>query len=100
MPELVRVDTAGVQAMAARWDASVGELIATTAPSGLGFSYQASAVAVDVAHVDIATFTAALSTRVETRATHVSEADSRYVANEADSAGEMTAVADRVTGVR
>lgn len=98
MPELLRVDTAGVQAMAARWGASVGELIETTPPSGLGLSYQASAAAVDAAHADVATFTAALSTRVGTRATHVSEADSRYVANEAESADEMTAVADRMIG--
>ncbi|MDT5259289.1 MAG: hypothetical protein QOD10_4369 [Mycobacterium sp.] len=99
MPQLLRVDTSGVQAMAARWGASVSELNTVAAPSGLGLSYQASAAAVDAAHADIATFTAALSTRVGTRATHVPEADSRYVANEADSADEMTAVADRVIGV-
>jgi hypothetical protein len=70
----------------------VGELKAVAAPSGPGLSYQASAAAVDAAHADVATFTAPLSTRVRTRATHVSEADSRYVANEADTADEMTAV--------
>lgn len=92
MPKLLRVDTAGVQAMAARWGASVGELNSVAAPSGLGLSCQASAAAVDVAHADIAAFTAALSTRVGTRATRVTEADTRYIANEADSADAMTAV--------
>ena len=99
MPELLRVDTAGVQAMAGRWGASVGELNTLVAPSGLGLSYQASAAAVEAAHADIAAFTASLSTRVGARATHVCEADPRYVANEADSADEMTAVVDRVIGL-
>jgi hypothetical protein len=99
MPQLLRVDTAGVEAMAARWAASVGELNTTAAPSGLGLSSQASAGAVDAAHADIAAFRAALATRVRTRATHVTEADSRYLANEADSANEMAAVAHQVTGL-
>jgi hypothetical protein len=99
MPELLRVYTAGVQAMAARWGASVGELNKAVPPSGLSLSYQATAAAVVAAHADIAAFTAALSTRVGARANHVCEADSRYVANEADSAYEMTAVADRVIGL-
>jgi hypothetical protein len=68
MPELLRVDTAGVQAMAARWGASVGELNKAVPPSGLSLSYQASAAAVVAAHADIAAFTAALSTRVGARA--------------------------------
>jgi hypothetical protein len=63
MPELLGVDIAGVQAMAARGGASVGELN-TAAPSGLGLSYQASAAAVDAARADIAAFAAALATRV------------------------------------
>jgi hypothetical protein len=99
MPELLGVDIAGVEAMAARWGASVGELNTAAAPSGLGLSCQSSAAAVDAARADIAAFTAALATRVGTRATHVTEADFRYVANEADSAKELTAVADQVTGV-
>ena len=97
--QLLRVDTAGAQAMATRWGASVGELSETAAPSGRGLSCQASAAAVSGAHADIAAFTAALATRVGTRATRVAEADTRYVAHEADSANAMTAVADRVTGV-
>jgi hypothetical protein len=91
----LRVDSAGLQAMAGRWGASVGELNAT----GLGSSCQASAAAVDAAHADVTAFTAALATRVGTRATHVAEADTRYLAGEAESANALAAVAHPVTGV-
>ena len=80
----LRVDTAAVQATAARWRASVGEPNATAAPAGLGLSCQASAAAVSAAHADVTAFTAALAKRVGTRATRVVEADGRYIANEAD----------------
>ena len=99
MSQLVRVDTAGMRAMAARWGASVGELKETVAPAGLGLSCQPSAVAVNAGHADIAFFTAALANRVRTRAIHVAEAESRYLANEADSANELAAVAQWVIGV-
>jgi hypothetical protein len=99
MSQLLRVDTAALQAMATRWDDSVGGLNATAAPAGLGLSCQASAVAVNAAHADVTALTAALATRVGARATHVTEADSRYIANEADSANEMAAVARPVTNV-
>jgi hypothetical protein len=99
MRQLLRVDTAGVQAMATRWGASVGELSETVAAVGLGLSCQASAAAVNAAHDDIATFTAALATRVATRATHVAEADAGYLVNEAGSANEMAAVLHPVSTV-
>jgi len=99
MPQPLRVDTVGVRAMATRWGASVGELNTTTAPMGLGLSCQTSAAAVAAAHADVTAFTAALAARVGTRATHVAEADTRYTANEVDSANEMAAVARPVTGV-
>jgi hypothetical protein len=43
----LRVDTAGVHAMAARWGASVGDLNETAAPTGLGFSCQTSVASVN-----------------------------------------------------
>lgn len=97
--QLLRVDTAEVQAMAKRWAASAGELNATVAPAGLGLSCQASAAAVDAAHVDIAAFTASLAARVGTHSAHVGEADAGYLANEADAVDQMVAVAPRVIGV-
>jgi hypothetical protein len=96
--QLLRVDTAGVQAMTTRWAASVRELKATVAPSEMGLSCQTSAASVSAADADATAFTAALATRVGTRATHVTEADTLYVTDDADSANEMAAVAHRVTG--
>ena len=71
----LRVDTAGVHAMATRWGASVGDLNETVAPTGLGLSCQTSAAAVDAAHVDVAAFTAGLAARVGERASGVVQAD-------------------------
>jgi hypothetical protein len=93
------VSASPVQAMATRWGASAGELNATVAPAGLGLSCQPSATAVNAAHAQIAAFTAALAARVGVRATHVAEADTRYIANEADSANQLAAVAHPVIGV-
>jgi hypothetical protein len=90
--QTLRVDTAGVQAMAARWGASVGDLNETAAPTGLGLSCQASAAAVDAAHVDVAAFTSGLAARVGQRATGVVQADTSYLAQEAASTAAVAAV--------
>jgi hypothetical protein len=97
--QLLRVDTAAVQAMAGRWAASVGELTATAVPAGAGLWCQASAAAVTAAHADVTTFTGALAARVGGHAAHVDLADARYLASEGDAADAMAAVAPRVTGV-
>lgn len=97
--QLLRVDTAGVRAMATRWAASAGELDATVAPAGLGAAGQASAVAVDAAHADVTAFTVSLAARVGTLADHVRVADAGYLANEADAADQMAALAPPVLGV-
>jgi hypothetical protein len=99
MQEQLRVDTALLQAMATRWSASAGELNAIVTPAGLGLSCQTSAAAVNAAHGNITAFTGALAAQIGTRATHVTEADTRYIANEADSAHELAAVAHPVHGV-
>jgi hypothetical protein len=95
----LRVDTAGVHAMAARWDASLDGLTGTVAPAGLGLSCQLSAAAVSGAHVDVAAFTAGLAGRVSVRATGVAQANTRYLGQEAESATELAAVAPSVTSV-
>lgn len=92
MQQQLRVDTVGVQAMASSWGASAGELDETTALHGVGLSCQPSAAAVNAAQSDIRAFTAALATRVDARATHVTEANIRYIGNEAGSAKELAAV--------
>jgi hypothetical protein len=91
--EQIRVDTAGVQAMSGRWSVLVGDLSGILAPAVSGFSCQSSAAAVNAAHADIAALKASLVARVQTRAIDVAEADSRYVANEANSANQLAAVA-------
>ena len=96
---MLRVDTAGVQAMAVRWGASAGDLAKTAAPAGFGLSCQASAAAVNAAHVDVAAFTAGLAARVGVRATSVPQADSCYLSQEAASATELAAVAPRLISV-
>lgn len=95
----LRVNAAGLQAVAARWAASASELDASAAPVGLGLSCQASAVAVSAAHADVAAFTAALAGRIGIRASHVRQADAGYRANEAEAASAMAAVMPPLTGV-
>jgi hypothetical protein len=98
MQEL-RVDSAGLQAMATRWDSAVGELHATADSGGAGLACQASAAAVSAAHADVSAFTAALAERLGGHATHVAEADAHYLANEAESSNELAAVAPSVISI-
>jgi len=88
-----RVANAGVQAMAARWGASAGELAETVAPAESMLSCQVSAAAVNAAQVDVAAFTAGLAARVGVRATDVADADAGYVAQEAASVTALASVA-------
>jgi len=88
----LRVDTAGVQAMASGWGASIGELQALTAPAAVGLSSQPSAIAVNAAHAEVTAFTESLAARLDNRATHATYAEGRYIANETQSANELTTV--------
>jgi hypothetical protein len=97
--QLVHVDTAGVQRMAARWEASASQLNEAVTPAGIGLSCQASAAAVAAAHADVTAFTEALATRVGGHATHAGEANAGYLANEADAAHAMATLMPPVTGV-
>jgi hypothetical protein len=90
----LRVDTAALQAMAASWGTSAGELTETAAPVGLVSSSQPSAAAVHAAHADVAIFTAGLATRVDTRAQHVTDANIHYIAQDAHSVSELAALTD------
>jgi hypothetical protein len=99
MQQQLRVDTAGVLAMATRWDASVGDLNETVAPTALGLSCQTSAAAVSAAHVDVTAFMASLAARVGAQARHVADVDTLYIDNEISSVNQLAAVADPVAGV-
>ncbi len=92
MERQLRVDTAGVHAMATRWGATVGDLHEVVAPTGLGLSCQTSAAAVDAAHAAVATFTAGLASRVGERATGVVRDTTSYLAQEAASTAAVAAV--------
>lgn len=92
MGQELRVDTAGVHAMASRWCASVGDLSDAVAPTGLGLSCQTSASAVNAAHVDVTAFTAGLAARVSERASGVVQADLSYQFQEAASTASVAAV--------
>ena len=97
--QTLRVDTAGVEAMAARWGTSIGDLDERVAPAALGLSCQVSAAAVNAAHIDVAAFTAGLAARVGVRATGVARANTCYRAQEAASATELAAVVQPVIRV-
>jgi hypothetical protein len=88
----LRVDAAGVHAMATRWGASVSDLNDTIAPAGMGLSCQTSGAAVDAAHVDVAAFTVGLAARVGGRAAGVVQAGTSYLAQEAASTAAVAAV--------
>jgi hypothetical protein len=88
----LRVDTAGVHAMAVRWGGSAGALNETLVPTELGLSCQTSAAAVNAAHVDVTAFTAGLAARVGERASGVVQADLSYLFQEAASTAAVAAV--------
>ena len=90
--EKLRLDVESVRVMADRWHRKAAEL-GYDPPSSSGLSRHASVAAVNSGHADIAVATTVLTGRVRTTAAKVAEADTRYVANEANSAGQLAAVA-------
>src|ERR1700722_13894714 len=88
----LRVDTAGVHAMATQWGASVGDLNETVAPTGLGLSGQTSAAAVNAAHVDVTAFTAGLAARGGGGARGVVQPALSYLFQDAASTAAVAAV--------
>ncbi|WP_232068917.1 hypothetical protein [Mycobacterium mantenii] len=99
MRQTMRVDGAGIQAMAARWGALVDGLNHTAVPTGLGLACQLSAAAVNGAHIDVTAFTAGMAAQVGARATSVGQADTRYTANEVESTTDLATMTQSVTSV-
>ncbi|ARR80090.1 hypothetical protein MOTT12_04426 [Mycobacterium intracellulare subsp. yongonense] len=60
---------------------------------------QASAAAVNAAHIDVTAFSAALATHMGTHVTGVAQGNTSYLTAEADSAAKLAAVAHPVTSV-
>src|SRR5271163_2156987 len=100
MESVLRVDNAGVRVMADRWQVLAGDLSVGGEPGeGLGLSCQPSALAVTAGHADVAAAAAVLAARLLAGAARVAVADSRYAANEADSAAALAPVADPVIAI-
>ncbi|OBH56607.1 hypothetical protein A5685_07775 [Mycobacterium colombiense] len=95
----MRVDAAGIHAMATRWAVLMDGLTDTVATTGPDSSWQPSAAAVNGAQVDIAAFTAGLAAQVSARVAGVDQASTGYVANEAESATDLAAVGQSVISV-
>ena len=95
MEPVLRIDSADVTAMAGRWQTLAGDLSGGVEPvSGLGLSCQPSAAATSACHADVMSGTAVLAERLLAGAAQVDRADTRFAANEADSAATVAAVAD------
>ena len=93
------MNTAGVQALATRWATAAENFNAAVSPANRGLSWQPTATAVNAAHAEVTAFTEALAARVSSAATHVSEAETRYIANETRSANQLASAAQPVTSV-
>jgi hypothetical protein len=87
----LRVSADDVQATAAYYQASAGKLAGGTL-TGAGRSFQPSAAAVQAVHAGAAMTRAALSARTAATGVRVTEANTRYLQNEAESATKLHAV--------
>jgi hypothetical protein len=97
MEQALRVNAAGVQEMAGRWEALAGDLSGGIGRgAGLGLSCQPSAAAMNAGHADVTAGTAVLAARLLAAAAGVAVADTGYAANEANSTAALAAVADPV----
>ncbi|ETZ98951.1 hypothetical protein I547_5878 [Mycobacterium kansasii 824] len=96
MQQDLRVDSGGLQTMATRWGAAAGELNATAAPTGRVCRVK-PALSRSTAPTPMSRRSRRRSPPLAIcRAAHVVEADTRYVANETDSANMLAAVASPV----
>jgi hypothetical protein len=100
MESALRVDTAGLHAIASRWRAFTGDLNGG-GESGLvpGLPCQPTAAAMNAGHADVTAGTAVLAGRLLAGVARVVEADRGYTADEADSAAMLSLVADSEIGI-
>jgi hypothetical protein len=87
----LRVNVEDVQVTAACYQASAAGLTGG-ASSGAGWSFQPSAAAVQAVHAGAAVTRAALSARTAATGVRVTEANARYLQNEAESATKLHSV--------
>jgi hypothetical protein len=89
--ENLRVDVAGMQALAGRTQGLADELVVETAP-GLGVSGWSSAAAVNAVHAAATATGDALAARTQTTAAKIAAATARFAAHEASSSDELASV--------
>jgi hypothetical protein len=93
--EILRVDAAGVQALAGRTQDLAGELVVGSAPAALGASSWSTAAAVNAVHAAAIATGDALAARTRITAATIAVANTRFAAREAGSSDELAAVANR-----
>lgn len=92
--DILRAATEDIRLTARRWHAQCAAL-GVDPPRSAGLPCQSSAAAVNAAHAAITIAAASLTGRVQASATKVAQANTGYRANEAKSAAQIAAVADR-----
>jgi hypothetical protein len=92
----LRVNAEGVQALAGYYQAAGEELVDGMAPTSIGASGWAFGAAVDEVNAAVAAAGVRLEARTQTRAAKIVAANSRFVAQESESATELR----NVTGPR
>jgi hypothetical protein len=93
--ETLRVDVAGMQALADRTQGRAGELVARTAPTELEVSGWSSSAAVSTVHAAATATGDALAARIHATAAKIAAADARFVAQEASSSDALVALENR-----
>jgi hypothetical protein len=91
--ENLRVDVAGVQALADRTQDLAGQLVMGTVPTRLEASGWSSAAAMNTVHTAAMATGDALATRTQITATKITEANTRLITQEASSSDELASVA-------
>ncbi|WP_373234967.1 hypothetical protein [Mycobacterium marinum] len=92
--DILRAATEDIRSIARLWHIQSAGL-GVDPPRSAGLPCQSPAAAVNAAHAAITIAAASLKGRVQASATKVAQANTAYLANEAKSAAQIAAVADR-----
>jgi hypothetical protein len=93
--EILRVDVAGVQALADRTQDLAGKLAMGSAPTELGATGWSSAAAVRTVHMTAMATGDALVARTRITATKIAAANARFAAQETNASSKLAAVDNR-----
>lgn len=90
----LRAATDELLATANGWHGMTAELLSAAAPTGLGSSTQASAVAVNALHAGVAAAGEAFAARTQITAVKTAAASFAYLSNEASSGDLLDAISE------